>query len=80
LISLNETSMKCMEGESMSSFFLEEEFVPPQDDGLNETQQDGPKKGFKDNLRRGFMIGRLPPKRWTCHHNFFLKTQNVEEV
>jgi hypothetical protein len=26
------------------------------------------------------MIGRLPPKRWTCHHNFFLKTQNVEEV
>jgi hypothetical protein len=26
------------------------------------------------------MISRLPPKRWTCHHNFFLKTQNVEEV
>jgi hypothetical protein len=23
---------------------------------------------------KGFMIGGLPPKRWTCHHNFFFKT------
>jgi hypothetical protein len=23
---------------------------------------------------KGFMIGGLPPKRWTCHHKFFFKT------
>jgi hypothetical protein len=33
---LNETSTKSMEGESMSNSILEEEFFPPQDDGLNE--------------------------------------------
>jgi hypothetical protein len=31
----------------------------------------------KDNLRRSFMIGGLPPNRWTCHHNFFQKNPKV---
>jgi hypothetical protein len=41
-ISLKEKPVEDMEGnESMSNSFSEEEFDPPQDEGLNEPQQDG---------------------------------------
>jgi hypothetical protein len=41
-ISLKEKPVEDVEGdESTSNFSLEEEFATPQDEGLNETQQDG---------------------------------------
>ncbi len=58
-------------------FLFGRRVVPPQDDGLNELWQDGQNRGLKDNLRRSFMIGGLPPNRWTCHHNFFQKNPKV---
>jgi hypothetical protein len=33
--------MEDVEGESTSHYSLKEEFVPPQDEGLKEPQQDG---------------------------------------
>jgi hypothetical protein len=51
-ISLKERLVKDMEGdESTSNFYLEEKFAPPQDEGLNEPQQDGQRKGPKNKVK-----------------------------
>ncbi len=39
--SLKERLVEDVEGEFTSNYFLQEEFVPPQDEGLKEPQQDG---------------------------------------
>jgi len=39
--SLKQRPMEDVEGESTSNFSLEKKIVPPQDEGLNESQQDG---------------------------------------
>jgi hypothetical protein len=63
-ISLKERPTKDVEGEFTSNSYWDEEFVPLQDEGLNEPQQDGRKERPKNNVRSGLVIGGLPPKKW----------------
>jgi len=77
-ISLNEGPTEGVEGdESTSNFFSKEEFVTPQDEGLNVPQQDGrrerPQRQRKEWLRDwwgGHQRGG------TGHHSLFGKTSN----
>jgi len=50
--------------ESTSNSSSEEEFVAPQDEGLNEPQQDGRRERPQRNVKSGLVIGELLPKRW----------------
>jgi hypothetical protein len=58
--------------ESTTNSSLEEEFVPTQDEGLNEQQQDGPRER-PQRQRKGLVIGGLPPKRWNGPPSLFPK-------
>ncbi len=64
-ISLKEKVMENMEGnESTSNSSFDFFSFSSEDEGLNESQQDGWKERPQNNKRSGLVISGLPLKRW----------------
>jgi hypothetical protein len=64
-IFLKEKPVEDVEGdESMLKSSSEEEFATTQNEGLNESQQDGQKERPQRQCKDGLVIVGWPPKRW----------------